>query len=404
MRPAPMFSWPTSLLPITPSGRPTSSPLAAISVCGYFCCRASSQAFLARKTALTSFCFGSGFLPQPSRMMRRTGLREVHGDHDTEDVAEITNALFAARVRGHRSSDNTFALFSRRISTPWPPAQSSSSTSVRPTPRPCPTCGGICASFSATNACSTCPPRAVSMAAEARGPDPHPAPAEKIRPRLRLRLDEGRLAAHHDVAAGAVRAKLAAALGPATPVYLAMRYGNPSITERRRPTRRRWREGAAAVPAISPTYAMSSWETVVVRVRRRSRNSPRPKLRVTTVQPFYADPDYIGALHAVAAPLLAEGYDHLLFSYHGIRRCGICRKADSSHAHCLTVDGLLSKPARPPRPPAIARRSSRPPASSPSAPASIRRGTRSRFNPGSPASPGWSPSPTWSSSACPRLA
>lgn len=34
MRPAPVLTWPTSELPICPSGRPTSSPEAAISVCG----------------------------------------------------------------------------------------------------------------------------------------------------------------------------------------------------------------------------------------------------------------------------------------------------------------------------------------------------------------------------------
>jgi ferrochelatase len=59
-------------------------------------------------------------------------------------------------------------------------------------------------------------------------------------------------------------------------------------------------------------------------------------LRVTTIQPFYADADYIEALHAVAVPYLAEPYDHLLFSYHGLPERHM-RQADSSHAHCLAV-------------------------------------------------------------------
>ena len=80
---------------------------------------------------------------------------------------------------------------------------------------------------------------------------------------------------------------------------------------------------------------MSSWETVVVRVMEEIAKQSSP-IRVTTVQPFYADADYIGALHAVAAPLLAEGYDHLLFSYHGLPVRHM-RKADSSRAHCMTV-------------------------------------------------------------------
>jgi ferrochelatase len=131
-----------------------------------------------------------------------------------------------------------------------------------------------------------------------------------------------------------VRDKLAAALGPNLPVYLAMRYGNPSIASV---------VGRIAADGIEelllfpqyPHYAMSSWETVVVRVMEEvARQAPR--LRVTTIQPFYAAPDYIEALQAISAPHLAQGYDHVLFSYHGLPARHM-READSSHAHCLTV-------------------------------------------------------------------
>ncbi|MCW5550321.1 MAG: ferrochelatase [Opitutaceae bacterium] len=128
--------------------------------------------------------------------------------------------------------------------------------------------------------------------------------------------------------------KLAAALGPDTPVYLAMRYGNPSVASV---------VGQIAADGIEelllfpqyPHYAMSSWETVVVRVMEETARQA-PRLRVTTVQPFYADADYIDALHAVSAPFLAETHDHVLFSYHGIPERHL-RKADSSRAHCTVV-------------------------------------------------------------------
>ena len=136
------------------------------------------------------------------------------------------------------------------------------------------------------------------------------------------------------VTSARVQQKLAAALGPATPVYLAMRYGQPSI--------------ASVVAQIAadgigelllfpqyPHYAMSSWETVVVRVMEETARQA-PRLRVTTVQPFYADTDYIEALHAVSAPYLSEPHDHVLFSYHGLPERHM-RKADSSRAHCLVV-------------------------------------------------------------------
>jgi ferrochelatase len=131
-----------------------------------------------------------------------------------------------------------------------------------------------------------------------------------------------------------VQRDLAASLGAATPVYLAMRYGSPSIAQV---------VGQLAADGVQeillfpqyPHYAMSSWETVVVRVMEEVARQA-PTLRVTTVQPFYQDADYIEALHAVAAPHLARGFDHLLFSYHGLPVRHM-RKADSSHAHCMTV-------------------------------------------------------------------
>ncbi|MBP7482986.1 MAG: ferrochelatase [Lacunisphaera sp.] len=131
-----------------------------------------------------------------------------------------------------------------------------------------------------------------------------------------------------------VQQKLAAALGADTPVYLAMRYGNPSIAAI---VARLAADGIDEVLLFPqyPHYAMSSWETVVVRVQDEVARQA-PALRVTTVQPFYADADYITALHTVAAPFLAQPHDHLLFSYHGLPQRHM-RKADSSHAHCLTV-------------------------------------------------------------------
>jgi ferrochelatase len=80
---------------------------------------------------------------------------------------------------------------------------------------------------------------------------------------------------------------------------------------------------------------MSSWETVVVKDYEEAARLA-PQLRVTTVQPFYQDPDYIEALYTVAAPFLAQPHDHVLFSYHGIPVRHL-RKADSSKAHCTVV-------------------------------------------------------------------
>ena len=136
------------------------------------------------------------------------------------------------------------------------------------------------------------------------------------------------------VTSQSVRAKLASTLGPATPVYLAMRYGNPSIASVIAQIAADGIEEILLFPQY-PHYAMSSWETVVVKVLAE-RDRLAPRLRVTTVQPFYADADYIEALQAVTAPYLAQPHDHVLFSFHSIPERHL-RKADSSRAHCTLV-------------------------------------------------------------------
>lgn len=130
-----------------------------------------------------------------------------------------------------------------------------------------------------------------------------------------------------------VRRKLAAAV-PDLPVHLAMRYGNPSIPS---VIDRLATEGIEEILLLPqyPHYAMSSWETVVVRVREEAARRA-PAMRIDCGPPFFADPDYIEALHAVTVPYLVQPHDHLLFSYHGIPVRHL-RKADSSRAHCQCV-------------------------------------------------------------------
>ena len=136
------------------------------------------------------------------------------------------------------------------------------------------------------------------------------------------------------VTSRSVQAKLAEALGPETPVYLAMRYGRPSI---RSVLARALADGVTELLLIPqyPHYAMSSWETVTTKVYEEAQRLSSA-LRVTTVQPFYADTDYIEALHNSARPYLEEPFDHLLFSFHGIPVRHL-KKADSSKAHCTLV-------------------------------------------------------------------
>lgn len=136
-----------------------------------------------------------------------------------------------------------------------------------------------------------------------------------------------------------VQEKLGAAVGADARVYLAMRYGRPSIADVISEMVADGIEDVLLIPQY-PHYAMSSWETVVARVHEVvARQAPR--LRVACVSPFFADPDYIEALHAVAEPYLRQPHDHVLFSYHGVpvrhlRKAGCCRGHEANVPSCCS--------------------------------------------------------------------
>ncbi|MDW8310524.1 MAG: ferrochelatase [Verrucomicrobiales bacterium] len=118
----------------------------------------------------------------------------------------------------------------------------------------------------------------------------------------------------------------------AAPVELAMRYQNPSIPDAVRAQARRGVRELLVIP-LFPHYAMSSYETAVERVRVVARRVA-PQMRLTIQPPYYDAPDYIEALVASASEYLARGYDHLLFSYHGVPERQI-RKSDPTGRHCF---------------------------------------------------------------------
>jgi ferrochelatase len=127
-----------------------------------------------------------------------------------------------------------------------------------------------------------------------------------------------------------VRAKLQERVK--VPVELAMRYQNPSVNSAIRKLAEQKVDETFLIP-LFPHYAMSSYETAVVRVREVARQIA-PNMRIV-VQPPYGDaPDYIAALVDSAANHLEAGFDHLLFSFHGIPERHL-HKSDPTGGHCL---------------------------------------------------------------------
>jgi ferrochelatase len=121
-----------------------------------------------------------------------------------------------------------------------------------------------------------------------------------------------------------------------------MRYQNPSIPYAIRSLAGKGVDDLLLIP-LFPHYAMSSFESAVVRVKEVAARIA-PKMRVTVQPPCYRDEDYINALVASAKPCLDRGFDHLLFSYHGIPERQLY-KTDPTGCHCLKTENCCETPS-----------------------------------------------------------
>ena len=126
------------------------------------------------------------------------------------------------------------------------------------------------------------------------------------------------------------------------PVELAMRYQSPSIDCAIANLIAEGVEHLLVVP-LFPHYAMSSFETAMVRVQKEAAKQA-PGLVVQIMEPFYNDPRYIEALVDSASPYLAGPFDHLLFSFHGLPERHL-RKADTTGCHCLKTKNCCQVPS-----------------------------------------------------------
>ncbi len=120
------------------------------------------------------------------------------------------------------------------------------------------------------------------------------------------------------------------------PVALGMRYGSMSIKKALQELKDKGVDEVLLVP-LYPHYAMSSYETVVVKTMEVKKES-FPEIKITTLPAFYKNDQYIKVLSdAIASGLKDIDYDHILFSYHGIPERHI-RKSDPTSFHCK-IDG-----------------------------------------------------------------
>lgn len=120
------------------------------------------------------------------------------------------------------------------------------------------------------------------------------------------------------------------------PVALGMRYGSMTIKNALQELNDKGVDEVLLVP-LYPQYAMSSFETVVVKTMEEQERY-FPKMQLTTLPAFYKNEEYIKVLsESIAEGLKDFEYDHVLFSYHGIPERHI-RKSDPTKFHCK-IDG-----------------------------------------------------------------
>ena len=134
-----------------------------------------------------------------------------------------------------------------------------------------------------------------------------------------------------------VREKLQARLD--VPVELAMRYQNPRIEKGIDNLLEHSVNEILLIP-LFPHYAMSSYETAVEKTRTLLRKKA-PAVNLTVQPPFFDHPDFIRALVESARDKLAEGFDHLLFSFHGVPERHL-KITDPSGSHCLAANDCCS--------------------------------------------------------------
>lgn len=110
--------------------------------------------------------------------------------------------------------------------------------------------------------------------------------------------------------------KLQTKIGGKDQVFVAMRYGNPSIMLAVEQIVKVGFDQVILVP-LFPQYATSTSETAIQAVNKEAKRWKEfPSIKV--VNQFYDHPEFINAWHAKVQEFDINAYDHILFSYHGL--------------------------------------------------------------------------------------
>src|SRR5690606_6334197 len=116
------------------------------------------------------------------------------------------------------------------------------------------------------------------------------------------------------------------------PVALAMRYGELSIERALVGLAKQGIKQVTFAP-LYPQFADSTTTTAIGEAHGVIRDA-RPDVRLSILQPFYDQPEYLDALVDSVKPYLTQDFDHLLLSFHGLPERHL-HKIDPTGSHCL---------------------------------------------------------------------
>lgn len=117
------------------------------------------------------------------------------------------------------------------------------------------------------------------------------------------------------------------------PVELGMRYAEPSIEKALLALVEQGAKSIVLAP-LYPHFADSTTTTAIEETQRIiAKHSLNIKLKILPA--FYADQPYLDALLSTTQPSLAQDFDHLLLSFHGLPERHL-RKLDPTKSHCLS--------------------------------------------------------------------
>jgi len=98
---------------------------------------------------------------------------------------------------------------------------------------------------------------------------------------------------------------------------LAMRYGNPSITNALAKLADYGIYNVKLLP-LYPHYTQSTVESTIHKVMQINKQTYAKKFNFKVIPPFFAHPSYINSLCELIRPYLNTNFEHLVFSFHGV--------------------------------------------------------------------------------------